>query len=335
MLSDDAQTYVLADAATRGSKRSSGLLVQPYGGSSGYGIWQSHGDIDASVTGLEAAASPSFARVSDAGRIERIAFDAASPTDDLVGLVEASGLLHASFGMTLATATAPAGRGALYVQNDGTAHVLAPVVGDAIVWLKDSGDATNPPISAIHPGSLKLVGTDPTGAAKAYDVSSTSDVSPAADGTTLAVQKISGAPSGSGALLLIDALNVIDAENSTNGKTRQTTGTITGTGAIATVVSLGVTNGPLAKKLSIQITVASADGTKLQLIEAVRKVKWDGVAADTPTIATSGTDYTDDADAIGATLTVDANKPSSTWYARVRVNAPIGYRVVAVTSEIW
>lgn len=87
--------FVLATTANRGSRRSTGVALGAYSSDVAVEIQQT-GLLSAAISGLSSG-SASWARVSSAGRIERVATPSAS--DDIIGWAEADGSVYLMAGI--------------------------------------------------------------------------------------------------------------------------------------------------------------------------------------------------------------------------------------------
>lgn len=139
VLDASSGTFVTATAEARaGGERTACILVQRHGGP-GYAITCAGGPIPPSITGLAEGPSTTFARVTDAGRLERVDIGTELATDDIVGHVLPSGLLLLFCGIV------PSGGGGL------------PGGGGAGKWLAWD-DANNAP-GWIASSSLRIANT--------------------------------------------------------------------------------------------------------------------------------------------------------------------------------
>lgn len=99
-LVESAGEYVLSTAANRGTKKSSGIAIGAAAINDAT-IMQTVGDVSTTISGIGPGAAGELVRVSSTGRLERVASPGAS--DDVVGIAEASGLVHLFFGMPIQT----------------------------------------------------------------------------------------------------------------------------------------------------------------------------------------------------------------------------------------
>lgn len=113
--SADDGLYVLATAANRGTRRSTGIALSSYIAGGVVEI-QQEGEVSATISGLGAGAA-TYVRVSAAGALER----AASPdvSDDVVGWCETDGTLHLRCGQT------PGGYGTAAAATTSTAGSMS------------------------------------------------------------------------------------------------------------------------------------------------------------------------------------------------------------------
>lgn len=88
-----------------------------------------------------------------------------------------------------------------------------------------------------------------------------------------------------------------------------------------TFVPLGASATTISRKVIIECFARNNDGSKLQTLDAARRIKRVG---GTPTLVVSGTDIADDTDALGATFTIELfyDAPTTSWYLRVRCTMP-------------
>ncbi len=152
-----SSSYVLATAANRGTKRSSGLAIGS-AAVNGAVLMQTCGDIPPSVSGLgNGAAGP--VRMSSAGRLERVT--SWSAADDVCGWAEADGTVHAFFGGALTGAVIVGG-------SDGANIVLA----NPSTW-GPSGATVRSEIdtdSYTSNGTARAVGSIPLDEGTSHDV---------------------------------------------------------------------------------------------------------------------------------------------------------------------
>lgn len=128
--------YVVATTANRNGRRSEGVALTAYGGSSTGSVQlQQCGTIDADISGL-AAGSASWVRCSATGTIERCTPGA---SDDIIGYAEADGRVHLLFGM-LTSAITSGGGGA--TPGGGIAHFWGGQYDDSTgTWTDEVGSA--------------------------------------------------------------------------------------------------------------------------------------------------------------------------------------------------
>jgi hypothetical protein len=135
---NDRGRYVVATAANRGTRRSTGVALANFAASGAVNIQQS-GELDAATSGL-AAGAVSWVRVSSTGYLERVTTPV--DADDVVGRAEADGTVRLMFGILTAS-----------VANGGSATVaddIAKSAGTAIDRVQGIRGRT---IAATAPGA--------------------------------------------------------------------------------------------------------------------------------------------------------------------------------------
>lgn len=157
--SDEPTRYVLSSTANRGSRRSEGVALTAYGGSSRGSVqMQQAGTIDATISGL-AAGSASWVRCSATGTIERCT---PSGSDDIIGYAEADGRVHLMFGVLTADLVngggATPGGSISGLFGDDLVHIWLGLYDDENgIWTDEAGDAdadtTDPDDTYGVPGS--------------------------------------------------------------------------------------------------------------------------------------------------------------------------------------
>lgn len=159
-----AKAYDLATLAKRSELggRTAGIVVQRYGGT-GYAIAVSTGPVPVEVTGL-AAGTASHVRVSASGRLERVVTPAED--DDYAGWCDASGLLHAMFGLPFAASAGapPAGTGIVGVL-DGAWNVSEPGAAEGeltLWWMNNLGQWVQVVSDTSASALVSVVGGTPT-----------------------------------------------------------------------------------------------------------------------------------------------------------------------------
>ncbi len=129
----DAGGYVKATTANRNGRRSYGVALDDYAGNSAVRLATGGFQLDPEESGLSAG-TEAYARVSSAGRLERVAFGSAADDDDIMGTVAADGSVFLNPGLRRASGNAEQIRGRAVSDT-------APDRGDAVgVWNEDDDE---------------------------------------------------------------------------------------------------------------------------------------------------------------------------------------------------